>query len=191
MAFWIAVGIGVLCALFGIKKDFFPLWGIFFNLMITIYVSIMLTPTVIGFFGELNSHYHYAGCVATIAILIFVILQTITINVLTKTYVVTLPELFDNIGGGILGFLSGFLVTNFIFLIIFTMPFSHQPSMKSFRGQQDSKPAAAKAIVGMCDFAGAISLHVNDEIVGDIVDWLVIEQDPTTTEDPNTPETQE
>ena len=109
MLFFIAILVGLLMAILGAKKGFYAFWALLFNILISIYLGVMLTPVVIGLITkEEVSSYYCAGCIAGLAVLIFSVLQSITFFVLIKKFKILFPKVMDSIGGGILGWrLSG------------------------------------------------------------------------------------
>ena len=71
MMFWIAVMTGVIFAVVGIRRGFYATWALVFNILISIYLAVMLTPAVIGFIPNVdNFHYHQAVCIGGIAIIV-------------------------------------------------------------------------------------------------------------------------
>ncbi len=176
--FWFAVLVGAVFAMIGIKKGFYPIWAILFNILISIYLGIMLAPTIVGIIPDIgNSRYHYAGCVAGIAIVTFTVLQTIATSFLTGTYDVSFPKIFSSVGAGILGFLSGYLVCSFALFVICIMPFSKEPFIRKVCGQSDLAPSAVASVVNVCDFVGDLSMQHYDNVAAGVVDWLIMPAD--------------
>ena len=173
MIFWFAVVAGVIFAVIGIRKSFFPMWAMLFNILVSIYLSIMLSPLIVQIRPDLEQlRYYLAACVAVIAIMIFVILQVITTSFLADISESLCPKFFDNIGAGILGFLSGYVVFGFVFLVICIMPFSKLPFMKGFCGDGVSTPAGVKPVVKACDFIASASMQCYPNKAGVVVKWL-------------------
>ena len=176
--FWFSVLVGAVFAMIGIKKGFYPIWAILFNILISIYLGIMLAPTIVGIIPDIGgSRYHYAGCVAGIAIVVFAVFQTIATSLLTGTCTVSFPKIFSNVGAGILGFLSGYLVCSFALFVICITPFSKEPFMRSICGRDDLAPSAVASVVKVCDFVGALSLQRYDNVAAGVVDWLIMPAD--------------
>ena len=175
MIFWLTIMIGILAVLIGKKKGFFPMWAILFNIMIPIYISVMLTPTVVGVIPDIGTNgYNQAGCVAGIAILFFVFLQFIATNYFTADSDVILPDFVEKIGTSVISFIAGYLACCFIFFIICIMPFSDKPIAKKILGKDQRSLSAVASVAKTCDFVGAISLQCHeDTTVPKIVDWFI------------------
>ena len=79
MLFWFAVIVGILTAFIAAKKGFYSAWAVLFNILISIHVSVLLPPSLVGWISDITeSGYHQASCVVGVAIVVFVILHTIT-----------------------------------------------------------------------------------------------------------------
>lgn len=179
MIFWFAVLIGVGGVVIGVKKRLFPMWAVLFNMLVSIYLGVMLSPLAVELiFGSESSGYHKAGCVGGIAVAVFAILQTIAICWLTGKFSVSFPRLFNNIGSGFLGFFSGYLAVTFLFFVVCLMPFSsEQPVVKKICESGGSKQIAAKSIEKACGFVGALSLQLKGDAAGGIIDKLIHSED--------------
>jgi len=177
MIFWFAVVAGVIFAVIGIRKSFFPMWAMLFNILVSIYLSIMLSPLIVQIRPDLEQlRYYLAACVAVIAVMVFVILQVITTSFLAELSESLCPRFFDNIGAGILGFLSGYVVFGFVFLVICIMPFSKLPFMKGFCGDGISTPTGVRPVVKACNFVATASMQIYSDTAGGVVDWLTAPQ---------------
>jgi len=173
MIFWFAVVAGVVFAVIGIRKSFFPTWAMLFNILISIYLSIMLSPLIVQIRPDLDQlRYYLAACVAVIAVMVFVILQVITTSFLADISESLCPKFFDNIGAGILGFLSGYVVFGFVFLVICIMPFSEPSFMKGILGDGVSTPSGVKPVVKACNFVATVSMQCYSDTAGGVVEWL-------------------
>ena len=167
MIFWCAILVGILFAVMGVRKSFYPMWAILFNILVSIYVGLMLTPTIIGIIPDIaDSRYHHAACVAVLAIVIFIILQAIANSFIKSTSEVSFPKLFNSVGAGLLGFLSGYFLCSFVFLIICVMPFSRQPFMKTICSQT----GPSKSVTTACNFINTLSLQSDN--TSKVIEWL-------------------
>jgi hypothetical protein len=96
-----------------------------FNIVISIYVAIFLTPVIADAVpAATDTAYGYALILTAIAIGTLVTLQGITYALFTGQFIATFPRVFNTVGGGILGFLAGFLVWSFAALLVSTTPVS-------------------------------------------------------------------
>ena len=123
MMLWIAVIAGIVFAVVGIRRGLCPTWALVFNILIAIYLSVMLTPAMLRLFDDADGfQYHRPICVAALAIAFFGILQAGAI-VLIGTFEASLPRMFDIVGSGVLGFLSGYLACVFFLFVFFVITF--------------------------------------------------------------------
>ena len=179
MIFWVAVLVGIVFAFIGKQKGFFVMWAALFNVLVAIYLGIMLTPIFVKYITAVtDSSLHRAVCLSVLTIVIFTILQTIASTFFTGTFVVTFPKIFDNIGAGILSFILGYLVCNFIFLALCISQFSEHTFVSKLCGQDSLKSTAVPSIAKACKFVASASMqHENGGI--EIINKLLIppEQD--------------
>ncbi|MHC4738816.1 MAG: CvpA family protein [Planctomycetota bacterium] len=178
--FWCVVLIGILAAVMAIKAGFYTMWAILFNTLISIYIGVMLCPTIIGLIPDIgDSRYHHAGCVGGIAVVIFAIVQTITVNFLLgeetdkdkkNEEAISFPKLVNTIGAGLVGFFLGYVVCGFVIFVFMIMPISNEPIVKIICEQSGF---ASQSVKTVCGFVGGISLQCHDEAEPrDVVEWL-------------------
>ena len=179
MMFWLAILAGVAFAVIGIKKHFDSMWIILFNILIAIYLSIMLTPTIIGLISDVKDMgYNRAICVVGIATIVFAILHTIVVNYIIDLDEISFPKLFSNIGTGSLGFLAGYIVCSFFFFVIGIMPFTKHQLVKDIFGNDGIAPTAVRSVEKVCNFVGAASLQADNSANAKIIDWLTLNKTP-------------
>ena len=174
----LAILVGVVFAVIGIRKGFFLMWLLLFNILISIYVGVMLCPTLVAIRPDMEqARYYLAAFIAVTSVLLFVVLETIAISFFSEVGECFCPKLFDTAGAGVLGFLAGFCVLSFVYFIVCIMPFSKKPFMKGVCGDGLSAPAGVKAVVKACDFVSSASLQPYcgyRDVATDVVNWLVI-----------------
>ncbi len=125
MIFWAGILVGVCFAYFTSKMGLYQTWAMVFNIVISIYLAIFLTPVIIDAIpAATDTAYGYALVLTAIAIGTLVVLQGITYTLFTGQFSVTFPRVFNTVGGGILGFLAGFLIWSFLALVVLTTPVS-------------------------------------------------------------------
>jgi len=175
----LAVLVGVVFAVIGIRKGFFPMWLVLLNILISIYAGVMLSPTLVAIRPDMEqARYYLAGFIAVTSVLLFAVLETIALSFFGEVGECCCPKLFDTAGAGVLGFLVGFCIVSFVYFILCIMPFSQKPSMKGFFGDGLSTPAGAKGVVKACDFVSYISLQPYcgyEEVATDVIDWLLVQ----------------
>jgi len=173
----LAVVVGVAFAVIGVRKGFFGMWLVLFNILISIYLGVMLSPTLVAFRPDMEQQrYYLSAFTATTSFMLFVVLQTIVSGFFSDLTECFCPKLFDTVGAAILGFLGGFCVFSFVFFIVCIMPFSKTPLVKGVFGDGVSTPTGVKGVVKACDFVSAVSLQPYcgyRDPAHDVVDWLV------------------
>ena len=174
----LAILVGVVFAVIGIRKGFFGMWLVLFNILISIYVGVMLSPTLVAIRPDMEqAHYYLAAFIAVTSVLIFVVLETIAISFFGEVGECFCPKIFDTAGAGALGFLAGFCVLSFVYFIACIMPFSKEPFMKGVCGDGVSAPSGVKPVMKACDFVSSASLQPYcgyKDVATDVVEWLVI-----------------
>lgn len=154
-----AISMGILFAVFGYRRGFYVTWTMMFNIIISIYTSVMLTPSIAAFMpsifgglkqGEGSYWYIYASMAAAVAIVSMLILQIIAMTYFTGTFNVSLPKLLDNLGAAFLGFVAGYILWGFVCFLVLIMPVSDNVLFKSFTANSQSKelcmPAVSKTV---------------------------------------------
>jgi len=199
--FWCAILIGILVAVMAIKTGVYMMWAILFNALISIYLGVMLCPTIIGLIPDIgDSRYHHAGCVGGIAVVIFAIFQTITVNFLLgeeagknkkNEEAISFPKVVNTIGAGLVGFFLGYIVWGFVLFVFLITPISNEPIVQSICRQSGF---ASQSVQAVCGFVGGFSLQCHDEAgPKEVTEWLTTpesEQKPQRTE-PGNPEREE
>jgi len=123
--FLLTISIGVVMAYHAPKRGFVGMWALLFQTLVSIYGSVMLSPTLIGYISGLQtSRYYYALCVFLVALVIFLIIHKLVVTYLPDIFGVMVPKFFEGIGARVLGFFVGFLVATFCFFLLAVMPLS-------------------------------------------------------------------
>ena len=119
MLFWLTVGMSLLTGLLGLKLRWFESMALLFNLLIGIYVGLYATPYLAVLAPTaLDIPYGMPLTALGVSLVCFGILQTITYLLITGQFSVYFPKFPDHLGGGICGFLAGFLVLSFATTLI-------------------------------------------------------------------------
>jgi len=177
MILLLAVAVGMVFAVIGVRKGFFGMWLVLFNILISIYIGVMLSPTLVAIRPDMEQEPYYLGTfIAVTSVMIFVVLQTIASVFFTELAESFCPRIFDTAGAAALGFLTGFCVFSFVYFVVCIMPFSKMPFMKGVCGDGASTPTGVKGVVKACDFVSTVSLQPHSDThkrVRKVVDWLV------------------
>jgi hypothetical protein len=173
MVLWFTILVGIIAAWLGREMRFYSAWALLFNILVSMYLGVMLTPVLIGVITDQSvSYYHCATGVAGIAIIAFIILHTFTAIFLTADVEIRFPRMFDGVGSAILAFLSGYLVCNFVILVICIMPFTKNSTVENIIKQAKLTSVAVPSVAVACDFVGTMSMQcygdAAERVVGEL-----------------------
>ena len=161
MVFWIAILAGALFVWLAVRMGFYETWVLLFNVVVSIYVSVFLTPILAEFAPAAGgaSSYHTALCMIVLAGGCFALLQGTSFVLLTGQFHLPFPRIFDVLFSGMLGFVTGFLVLSFLALILTTTPLASHKIVGVLGLGQQSQSANLVCITRCCDlihfFAGS------------------------------------
>jgi len=182
--FLAGLALAVIGAVIGYRRGFYAMWATTFNVIVSIYIAIMLTPTLSSKFNLLGSGlgnvnnptfwYIYACCVAVTAFLIFMVLEIIAMTYFTGAFNITLPGIFENIGASGLGFLTGYVTWGFICFVVLIMPFSQDRLItKAFTADTTSRQISAPAISKLLNTTNVFSWQPNSNRVSNVISWTL------------------
>lgn len=156
MLFWIGILISGLFAWLAIRIGFYEILVMFFNIVISIYVSIFLTPVIADFFPSANDTIFYnTFSLSIVSTGTFLILYGIAYIYLTGQFKVTFHKIFEILFAGLLGFLTGFLVFSFAALIITVTPLSQNRFISQIGFNKESQKTNISYISWWCDLVNA------------------------------------
>jgi len=164
MIFWLSVLAGGFCAWYAIKMGFYETWTMLFNIVISIYVAIFLTPFVAEIIpGASDTPYGLALTIVAVAVGCFLILHGISYIFLTSQFSVSFPKLFDILFAGFLGFLGGFLIFSFLIFIIAVTPLSANPLLGKVGFNKQCQQSNISYICWWCDLVNSfVSVQENE-----------------------------
>ena len=157
MVFWLGILTGGLFIWYAIKIGFYEMLAMFFNIVISIYVAIFLSPIILNIVPEAGD----IPCSNALALAVlgtgtFFILYGITYVFLTGQFKISFPKSFDILFAGVLGFLAGFLVLSFAALVITVTPISQNRFVKQVGFNKQSQQANLSYMCLWCDMVNAI-----------------------------------
>lgn len=160
--------VGLVFALIGYKKTWYPGWALLFNLFISIYLGIMTAPQVVDKFPAIRDclgDYSYATFILLMVFGVFTVLQLITFRFFTVVYVVSFPKILNSVGAAVLGFLTGAAAAGFLLFLVTITPLSDFSAVK-FVVQDSQVPGRVNyALLGSCNFVHDISLQADPTAV--------------------------
>ncbi len=153
MMFWIAILAGALFVWLAVRIGFYETWTLLFNIVVSIYVSVFLTPILAEFAPAPGgaSPYHTALCLMVLAGGCFALLQGLSFVFLTGQFHIPFPRVFDIVFSGVLGFVAGFLVLSFVALALTTTPLARHKIVGVLALGQQTRPANLVCITRCCD----------------------------------------
>jgi uncharacterized membrane protein required for colicin V production len=186
MAFWIAVLIALIVALICSRRGLYEALILAFNMVLSIYLSLVLTPTMVHVVPTATD---IPGGLSLAILLLFSvcfgILCVVSFFLFTGQFAVPLGKAVDWLGGGIAGFFTGFLATNFLLLVLTLTSIPGMP--KWVHNMEVTTNTQIMCLV--CDtshrWIGADRQYKTEDLLA----WLTEKAEetrPTSNADPNT-----
>ena len=157
MVFWAGILAAAFFAWLAVKIGFYETWTMLFNIVISIYLSVFLTPaitTMVPAAGD--TAYGNALTLITVAAGAFLILHGVSYSFLTGRFSVWFPRPLDNVGSGLLGFLAGFLIWSFVTLVISVSPLSQAGFARDISLTSAVEQTSVPYIAWWCDTVNAV-----------------------------------
>lgn len=175
MIFWAAILAGGLFAWLAVKRGFYEIWAMLFNIVVSIYLAICLTPVFVELIpASRETSYCNALCMIVIAIGSFAVLHGISYVFLTGQFTFSFPKAFDVFLSGLLGFLAGFLVLSFTALVVTVMPFAQNEFVKDLGLRAESQQANLSGIRKACGFVNwFVSVNDAEQTPQQAISWLL------------------
>lgn len=175
MVFWAGVLVGGVFAWLAVRRGFYETWTMLFNIIISVYVAVFLTPVVLDIIpaaGQIS--YGKALTLAATAIGAFLILYGISYTLLTGQFKVSFHRIFDVLFAGLLGFLGGFLVLSFVAFVLLVTPLSQNTALKEIGLNKQSQQSNISYVCWWGDLVhGVASSGNSDYTTEDAVNHLL------------------
>jgi len=192
MVFWLAILAGGLFAWFAVKIGFYDTWAMLFNIVISVYLAVFLTPLVAEIVPAIGNK---ACCNALTSIAIalgsFFILYGISYTFITGQFSVSFPKIFDLVFAGLLGFMTGFLVLSFIAFLLSITPVSNNEFVKEIGFNRQSQQPNLSYIGWWCDLVNGMVASKSGYCPAEqAIDWFfesAEEKKPPRSVEPNEP----
>ena len=189
MIFWAAILAGVISTWLAIRKGFFETMVMLFNIVISVYVSIFLTPVIIKLVPAANDTlYGNALALTVIAIGTFMALYGIAYVFLTGQFKVKFPKIFEILFTGLLGFLIGFLILSFVAFVMIVTPISQNRFVSQIGLNKNSQQANISYICMWCDLVNKVTASSGEKITCEsIMDELIKSAEQKEPDEVNEP----
>lgn len=180
MILFLIILAGLAMAIVGYKKSFFPMWALLFNIAISIYMGIMLAPTLADKITMLKipESYSYILCVFSIALISFVILHGLALKFLIGTFCVSFPSILNSFGAAIIGFFAGSLAAGFIFLLVAVTPLA-----KILPAGDSIAQTATVPVLFACKTISRLSLQPREQNCEQAIQLLLEQKNPSFEEE--------
>jgi uncharacterized membrane protein required for colicin V production len=164
MVFWAGILVGGVFAWLAVRRGFYETWTMLFNIVISVYVAVFLTPVVLDVIpaaGQIS--YGKALTLAATAIGTFLILCGISYTLLTGQFTVPFPRIFDVLFAGLLGFLGGFLVLSFTAFVLLATPLSQNTMLKEMGLSRQSQQSNISYVCWWGDLVHGVASSANSD----------------------------
>src|SRR4030042_4666713 len=128
----IIIIVGLAFAFFGYKKTLYSTWAFLFNILVSIYISIMTAPQIVDKVPYIREHlndFAYSATILAEAVIIFAVIQFLSCRLLTSVYCVSFPKIFNSVGAAVLGFAAGLVLTGFFLFLLTIIPSDDYPAV--------------------------------------------------------------
>ncbi len=175
----IIIAVGLVFAFLGYRKTFYPSWAFLFNILVSVYTSIMTAPQIVDKFPVIRSYlgnFSYSVFVLTMAVIIFVVMHLLSFRFFTAVYVVSFPKILNSAGAAVVGFLAGSVIAGFLFFLINITPLSDFPAVKFLAQGRQSPDQVNSVVLESCNFVHDISLQpsptaIDSQMEKILTDW--------------------
>ena len=158
MVFWASILAGGFFVWLAIRLGFYETWAMLFNIVISIYVAVFLTPAIVKVAPAAgDTSYGNALTLAVTATGVFLILYGISYVFLTGQFNVSFPKVFDLVFTGLLGFLAGSLIFSFAALVITVTPLSRNSLLSKAGFNSQSQRSNIAYICWWCDAVDVVA----------------------------------
>jgi hypothetical protein len=187
MVFWLSILASGLFVWLAIRIGFFETWTMLFNIVISVYLALFLTPLLLDILPAAGgTSYGVALTLAATATGSFCILWGISYVFLTGQFRISFPKAFEILFSGLLGFLAGFLASSFICLAITVAPVSQNRLVSAIGFNSTSQQPNISYICWWCDLVhSVVSLPENKITSHQAVDQLFKRPKPEILDNTN------
>jgi hypothetical protein len=157
MIFWVGILAAAFFAWFAVKTGFYQTWVMLFNAVITVYLSIFLTPVIgsaISAAGD--TAYGTALTMVAVAAGAFFILHGLSYSLLTGQFSLSFPRVLDRVASGLLGFVGGLLIWSFLALLVCATPISRSSFVQDIGLERSVRQTNVPYVAWWCDLINAV-----------------------------------
>jgi hypothetical protein len=167
-----------------IKKGLYTGWARLVNIVLSIYLSVFLTPTIARCCNAVtDARYGYALCMTITAVAAFLILQGFTTTFFTGTFKISFPKILNITGSAILGFICGLLIWSFACFVFLLTPVPHGTIGQRFEVPSQLVRASVPPLRLTCGFVNICSFQGKKANASKVLDSLLYVEEEVPVDD--------
>lgn len=139
MIYWTGIIIALLIAALVGKKGLYEAWALLFDVTVSIYLAVMLTPVLKDVLSVENNTTASALILFGTAAVSFVILYTLAYILFLNQFAVKFPKAIDLVGGAVGGFIIGGLVWGFIIYLVFSSSMGYSKAFQKIKLHENAQ----------------------------------------------------
>ncbi|MBN1787309.1 MAG: hypothetical protein JW806_02835 [Sedimentisphaerales bacterium] len=162
MMFNLMILVGLIFALLGYKKAWYPSWAFLFNILISVYISIMAVPQIVDNIPDIRKYlgdFSYAAGMFTAAVVIFAVTHFLTVRFLISGYRASFPKLFNIAGAAVLGFFAGLILAGFLLFLVTILPLEDCPAAEYLTKIDQTSTEPGIVVRHSCNVIHSLSFH--------------------------------
>lgn len=160
----IIIIVGLIFAFFCYRKTWYSSWAFLFNILISIYISIMTAPQIIDKIPYIREHignFAYSAGILAEAVIVFTVIQFLSYKLLTSVYCISFPKIFNTVGAAVLGFVAGMVLAGFSLFLTTIAPLDDYPAVESLVQTSQAPDKAGGVVRDSCIFIHNVSSHAH------------------------------
>jgi uncharacterized membrane protein required for colicin V production len=179
MLFWTGILVGAVFAYLAIRRGLYETWAILFNIVLSIYLAIALSPLAKDLLPR-SSRNPYDDVLVMLALGVgfFVLLHGIVYVLVLSQFKVNMGRFLDYIGAGALGLAGGILIWSFVLILLCSSPIVTNKFVRAAGVKRDN---VQSNISYVCRFTGLIerlvSAEPSEKVVPGLLDSLLEKHD--------------
>ncbi len=186
MILWLGIIFSLVFAAVSLKKGLYLSWVKLVNIVFSIYLSVFLTPSIShcsDFVAKAN--YGYPLCMIVIAVVVFLILQTVTTTFFTGIFKISFPKVLNIAGAAVLGFVCGLLIWSLGCFVFLLTPLPHSSIAQRFEVPAQLVRTSIPTLRLTCGFVNFCSFQGEQADASKVLDSLLyVESKPRRRKEP-------
>ena len=168
------------------KFGFASMWITLFNLLFSLYIGIMITPTIVGFLPAFAEVYYKILCCFFVVFFVFVIARYVTTLYFEHALDAIMPDVFSTIAAGVAGFFIMMIITNFIIFSGYAVATNVVKDSETLSGPAFDK--SASIVMSSCNIIHKLAGQPLYDMPTKVIEWYKIQPTDVKTEEEVTPD---